>query len=107
MEYTFILKKALKEVEVTIGKPRQRTEWSGEASLGRSRLEPGCRATNDDDNTVPEADMSCGSSGSSVVEFGFQLDCLVCTHTFDYMYSHYWRSPKPTQGCTADDNNHY
>jgi len=25
--------------------------------------------------------MLCGSSDSSVVEFGFQLDCLVCTHT--------------------------
>ena len=38
-----LLKRALKEVEVTAGKPRQRTEQSGEASLGRSRLEPGCR----------------------------------------------------------------
>ena len=30
-------------MELTTGKPRQRTEWSGEASLGRSRLGPGYR----------------------------------------------------------------
>jgi len=70
-----LLKRALKEVEVTAGKPRQRTEQSGEASLGRSRLEPGCRT-----NMTMTVMMiiirfprrtRCGSSGSSVVEFGF------------------------------------
>ena len=39
-----VLKKVLKEVEVTTGKPMQRTEWS-EASLRRSELEPGCRTS--------------------------------------------------------------
>jgi hypothetical protein len=29
-------------VESTTGKPRKRTEWSAEASLERSRLEPDC-----------------------------------------------------------------
>jgi hypothetical protein len=38
-----VMRKALKEVEATTGKPRQRTERSGKASLGRSRLERGCR----------------------------------------------------------------
>jgi hypothetical protein len=28
--------------ELTTGKTRQRTEWNGGASLGRSRLVPGC-----------------------------------------------------------------
>ena len=32
----------LKELELIV-KPSQRQEWIGEASLGRSRLEPGCR----------------------------------------------------------------
>jgi len=40
-----VLNKALKEVEVTTGKPMQRTEWSGEASMGRSELEPSCRTS--------------------------------------------------------------
>jgi hypothetical protein len=69
-----LLKRALKEVEVTAGKPRQRTEWSGEASLGRSRLEPGCRT-----NMTMTVMMiirfprrtHCDSSGCSVVEFAF------------------------------------
>jgi hypothetical protein len=33
-------KKTFKEVELT-GKPRQRTEWSEEVSLGRVKLETG------------------------------------------------------------------
>jgi hypothetical protein len=108
-----VLKKALKEVEVTTGKPRQRTEWSGEASLGTSRLEPGCRTSMMMTMITRFPTWTrCGSSGSSVVEFGLQLDCLACTHTFHYMYSHYWRRTRPTQGCRADDddiddNTHY
>jgi hypothetical protein len=110
-----VLKKALKEVEVTTGKPRQRTECSGETSLGRSRLEPGCRTNMTMTMTMMMMMITrfprwicCGSSGSSVVKFGFQPDCLVCTHAFNYMYCHYWRRPRPTQGCRADDDDtHY
>jgi len=31
-----------KFLELTTGKPKQQTEWSGETSLEQSRLEPGC-----------------------------------------------------------------
>jgi len=41
------LKKTLKQCSLQLEKPRQRTEWSSEASLGRSWLEPSC-STNDD-----------------------------------------------------------
>jgi hypothetical protein len=37
-----VLMSTLQEVELTIRRTSQRTEWSGEESLGRSRLEPGC-----------------------------------------------------------------
>ena len=37
-----VLKNALKDVVLTTGKPRQETEWTGEAKLGRSRMEQGC-----------------------------------------------------------------
>jgi len=37
-----VLKKTSKEVELTTGKPWMQIEWSEGASLGQSRLEPGC-----------------------------------------------------------------